>query len=80
MIYVIYWNHRHRYAMIHRETCGYLRMHGGVSMTAEPTGCYSQNLETLEEAERIAPRPGYGVSYCQGCKPLVVGSGGDAAQ
>ncbi len=69
--YSVYENRIHNYAAVHRATCGYLKMHGGVSSTKPPTGEYHEGFETAEAALNKATGTGRDVRICQGCNPPV---------
>ena len=67
MTYVIYVNRIHRSARVHKASCGYLRMHGGVSSRVPPTGYYEEGISSLDEAIQIAQRTGHTVFNCKVC-------------
>ena len=41
---MVYENHVHDYAAIHLSTCGYVKMHDGVSAAKPPTGEWHENF------------------------------------
>ena len=70
MKYTIYQNRVHKYAAIHKETCPFLKMHGGVSTTTPPTGEYSEGIESLDAAAHKAASTGWEVRFCGHCNPV----------
>lgn len=73
MKYTVYKNRVHKYAAVHKETCSYTKMHGGVSRTTPPTGEWVDDIDTAElarrEAEREAKGKGWEVRICSNCSP-----------
>ncbi len=69
MKYTVYKNRANRYAAVHRETCSRLKVHGGVSRRTPPTGEYSEDIETVETARRLAADTGWEVRICSYCSP-----------
>ena len=71
MLYTVYENRVHKYASVHRATCGYLKMHGGVSITTPPTGQYYEGFETAEAALDKARSTDREVRICRRCSPPI---------
>ena len=69
MRYTVYKNRVHKYAAVHKETCSYVKMHGGVSSTIPPTGEYSDGFKTVESARLDASNTGWKVKMCGHCAP-----------
>ncbi|MCE2469826.1 MAG: hypothetical protein J4F32_04820 [Dehalococcoidia bacterium] len=69
MSFTVYKNRVHKYAAVHRGTCGYLKMHGGVSRTTPPTGEYVEGIETVKAARREAASSGWEIKHCSRCGP-----------
>ena len=72
MNYTVYENRVNNYAAVHRATCGYLKMQGGVSIITPPTGKYHEGLETAEAALSKARSTGRDVRICRGCAPPIL--------
>lgn len=71
MSYIVYENRVQNYASVHRESCSFPKMHGGVSSTTPPTGQYHEGLETVESAWDKANSTGRRVRICRQCKPPI---------
>ena len=65
---LVYFNRPDRYAAIHRETCDYPQLHGGLRAATE-TGWYSRVLPTFEDAQVLATRQGGKIILCGDCDP-----------
>ncbi len=66
-MYEVYVNRPNKKATVHREGCGELRKHGGVSKRNPPTGYYISGLPTRAQAERRAADSTYTVKSCSKC-------------
>ena len=69
MQYTVYENRPNNRATVHKETCSYLKMHGGVSTTVPPTGEYHEGFPTAEAALTKAKATGRSVRICRICCP-----------
>ena len=67
MPFTVYFNRVHRSARVHRSTCGYLKMHGGVSRNVPPTGWYEEGFCTAEDAKEATNKTKYETRNCKVC-------------
>ena len=71
MTYTVYENYPNNKAIVHKSSCSYVKMHGGVSRKTPPTGRYYENIGTLTEAWRRARATGRrDVRSCKICSPV----------
>ena len=67
---IVYFNRPDRYAAIHKATCSYPQMHGGVSAATPETGWYSPVLPSFEAAQVEAKMmESFKVILCGHCEP-----------
>ena len=69
MRYIVYFDRHDKYAAIHKTTCAYPRMHGGVGRANPTTGWYSKILGSLEDARLEGKASGYKIIHCGTCGP-----------
>ena len=70
MRYIVYKNNPNKRITIHRESCNYPKMHGGVSTVIPPTGEYVEDIPTFKEARDWADSfVGWYVRECSVCRP-----------
>ena len=66
-------NRIHKLARVHRDTCLYIKIHGGVSTTVPPTGWYHEGFATADDALAKARSTGRDAFICQRCSPQLSG-------
>ena len=72
MHYAVYENRVVNRATVHRATCRFRKMHGGVSSIIPPTGEHHEGFETAEAAMNKARSTGRDVRICRKCNPPIL--------